>query len=119
MRMPKCSGIPERAGVEVIAEHQFVARNSGRSYSNVNRHGVVDMTFMAALMWRMGGIGPMPNPSSPFLTVKNEADRRYGIELYLKEPVVFTACSTKGSANRFADLVPWARSRFLERKRLR
>src|SRR4030088_2545956 len=23
MRMPKCSGIPERAGVEVIAEHQF------------------------------------------------------------------------------------------------
>src|ERR1700731_2037760 len=26
MRMPKCPGIPERAGVEVIAEHQFAAR---------------------------------------------------------------------------------------------
>ena len=26
MRMPKCSGIPEWAGVEVIAEHQFAAR---------------------------------------------------------------------------------------------
>ena len=47
----------------------------------MNRLGVVDMTLMAALMWRMGGIGPMPNPSGPFLTVKNEADRRYGIEL--------------------------------------
>src|SRR5947209_5608707 len=28
MRMPKCSGIPERAGVEVIGEHQFAARTS-------------------------------------------------------------------------------------------
>src|ERR1700724_806645 len=26
MRMPKCPGIPERAGVEVIDEHQFAAR---------------------------------------------------------------------------------------------
>ncbi len=56
-------------------------KSSGRPYSILNRLGVVDMTLMAALMWRMGGIGPMPNPSSPFLTVKNEADRRYGIEL--------------------------------------
>jgi hypothetical protein len=32
--------------------------------------------------------------------VKDEADRRYGIELYLKEPIVFTACSTNGSASR-------------------
>jgi hypothetical protein len=56
-------------------------KSSGRPYSILNRLGVVDTTLMAALMWRMGGIGPMPNPSSPFLTVKNEADRRYGIEL--------------------------------------
>src|SRR6202023_18113 len=26
MRMPKCPGIPERVGVEVIDEHQFAAR---------------------------------------------------------------------------------------------
>jgi len=26
MRMPKCAGIPERAEVEVIDEHQFVAK---------------------------------------------------------------------------------------------
>jgi hypothetical protein len=75
-------------------------KNIGRPYSILNRHGVVDMTLMAALMWRMGGIGPMPHQLSHFLTVKNEADRRYGIERYLKEPVVFTACSTKGSASR-------------------
>jgi hypothetical protein len=75
-------------------------KNSGRPYSILNRHGVVDMMLMAALMWRMGGIGPMPHQLSHFQTVKNEADRRYGIERYLKEPVVFTACSTKGSASR-------------------
>src|ERR1700730_10483664 len=56
-------------------------KSSGRPYSILNRLGVVDMTLMAALMWRMGGTGPIPTPPSPFLTVKNEADRRYGIEL--------------------------------------
>jgi hypothetical protein len=30
-------------------------KNSGRSYSNMNRHGVVDMSLMTALMWQMGG----------------------------------------------------------------
>ena len=37
------------------------------------------------LMWQMGGFGPMPHQLSHFLTVKNEADRRYGIERYSKE----------------------------------
>ena len=33
----------------------------------------------------VGGFGPMPHQLSHFLTVKNEADRRYGIERYSKE----------------------------------
>jgi hypothetical protein len=28
MRMPKCPGIPEGTGLEVIAEHQFAARTA-------------------------------------------------------------------------------------------
>ena len=41
-RMPKCSSIPEWAGVEVIAEHQFVAETADDLTANVNRHRVVD-----------------------------------------------------------------------------
>jgi GST-like protein len=37
------------------------------------------------LMSQVGGFGPMPHQLSHFLTVKNEADRRYGIERYSKE----------------------------------
>jgi GSH-dependent disulfide-bond oxidoreductase len=37
------------------------------------------------LMWQLGGFGPMPHQLSHFLTVENEADRRYGIERYSKE----------------------------------
>jgi GST-like protein len=37
------------------------------------------------LMWQMGGFGPMPGQVHHFLTVENEADRRYGLERYLKE----------------------------------
>jgi hypothetical protein len=60
-------------------------KNSARSYSNVNRHGVVDMSVTAALMWPVGGFGPMPHQLSHLLTVKNEADRRHSIERYSKE----------------------------------
>jgi hypothetical protein len=45
------------------------------------------MSVMAALMWRMGGFGPMPNPSSPSLRVKDEADRRYGIDQRLGQSI--------------------------------
>jgi len=37
------------------------------------------------LMWQMGGFGPMPGQVHHFLTVENEADRRYGLERYQKE----------------------------------
>ena len=36
-------------------------------------------------MWQVGGFCPMPHQLSHFLTVENEADRRYGIERYSKE----------------------------------
>ena len=37
------------------------------------------------LMWQMGGFGPMPGQVHHFLMVKDEADRRYGLERYSKE----------------------------------
>jgi GST-like protein len=37
------------------------------------------------LMWQVGGFGPMPGQVHHFLTVENEADRRYGLERYSKE----------------------------------
>jgi GST-like protein len=37
------------------------------------------------LMWQVGGFGPMPGQVHHFLMVKDEADRRYGLERYKKE----------------------------------
>ncbi len=37
------------------------------------------------LMWQMGGFGPMPGQVHHFLQVKDETDRRYGLERYSKE----------------------------------
>ncbi|MGH7094006.1 MAG: glutathione S-transferase family protein, partial [Stellaceae bacterium] len=37
------------------------------------------------LMWQMGGFGPMPGQVHHFLGVKDETDRRYGLERYSKE----------------------------------
>ena len=37
------------------------------------------------LMWQMGGFGPMPGQVHHFLQVENEADRRYGLDRYMKE----------------------------------
>jgi hypothetical protein len=42
----------EWVGIEVIAEHQIRGKNSGRSYSNVKRHGVVDLSAAAAVVWQ-------------------------------------------------------------------
>src|SRR5262245_63817804 len=36
-------------------------------------------------MWQMGGFGPMPGQVHHFLMVKDEADRKYGLERYSKE----------------------------------
>jgi GST-like protein len=37
------------------------------------------------LMWQMGGFGPMPGQVHHFLQVKDEQDRRYGLERYSAE----------------------------------
>lgn len=37
------------------------------------------------LMWQMGGFGPMPGQVHHFLSLKNEQDRRYGLERYANE----------------------------------
>ncbi len=37
------------------------------------------------LMFQHGGFGPVPGQVHHFLTVENEADRRYGLERYSKE----------------------------------
>jgi GSH-dependent disulfide-bond oxidoreductase len=37
------------------------------------------------LMWQMGGFGPMPGQVHHFLQVKDERDRRYGLERYMNE----------------------------------
>jgi GST-like protein len=37
------------------------------------------------LMWQMGGFGPMPGQVHHFIALENEADRRYGLERYMKE----------------------------------
>jgi GST-like protein len=37
------------------------------------------------MMWQMGGFGPMPGQVHHFLTVKDENDKRYGLERYTKE----------------------------------
>lgn len=37
------------------------------------------------LMFQMGGFGPFPGQVHHFLTVENEADRRYGLERYMTE----------------------------------
>jgi GSH-dependent disulfide-bond oxidoreductase len=43
------------------------------------------MKVLEWLMWQMGGFGPMPGQVHHFLLVKDEADRRYGLERYRKE----------------------------------
>jgi GST-like protein len=37
------------------------------------------------LMWQMGGFGPMPGQVHHFLGVKDDQDRRYGLERYSSE----------------------------------
>ena len=60
MRMPKCPGIPERVGLEVIDEHQFAARIADHLNSNRKRHGVVDIS----LAFRCASRGQRPNSDS-------------------------------------------------------
>jgi GST-like protein len=37
------------------------------------------------LMWQVGGFGPIPGQVHHFIAMKDENDRRYGLERYMKE----------------------------------
>jgi GST-like protein len=38
-------------------------------------------------MWQVGGFGPIPGQVHHFIAMKDEAERRYGLERYMKETV--------------------------------
>jgi hypothetical protein len=74
MRMPKCSGIPERAGVEVIADHQFAAKQR-TILQQCEPARVIDMSLTAALIGHVNDFGPVRQhlsqfpPTDAFLTI--------------------------------------------------
>src|SRR3954471_20218658 len=54
------------------------------------------------LMFQHGGFGPIPGQVHHFLTVENEADRRYGLERYKKETLrLYGVMNTRLGATEF------------------
>ena len=60
----------------------YLAEKTGRFMPHDPRGRV---SVLEWLMWQMGGFGPMPGQVHHFLTVKDPADQRYGLERYSKE----------------------------------
>jgi GST-like protein len=60
----------------------YLAEKTGRFLPQDPRGRVAVLEW---LMWQMGGFGPMPGQVHHFLTVKDPADQRYGLERYSKE----------------------------------
>ncbi len=60
----------------------YLAEKSGRLLPQSLRERVPVLEW---LMWQMGGFGPMPGQVHHFLTVENEADRRYGLARFSAE----------------------------------
>ena len=60
----------------------YLAEKTGRFMPRPLRERVPVLEW---LMWQMGGFGPMPGQVHHFLTVKDPADQRYGLERYRKE----------------------------------
>jgi GSH-dependent disulfide-bond oxidoreductase len=60
----------------------YLGQKYGKFYPKDPRQQVPVLEW---LMWQMGGFGPMPGQVHHFLMVKNEADRKYGLERYSKE----------------------------------
>ncbi len=60
----------------------YLGRKSGQFWPADPRGqtGVLEWLF-----WQVGGFGPMPGQVHHFLTVANEADRRYGLERFQTE----------------------------------
>jgi len=60
----------------------YLGEKSGKFWPSHLREQVPVLEW---LMWQMGGFGPMPGQVHHFLQVESEADRRYGLERYMKE----------------------------------
>ncbi len=60
----------------------YLGQKYGKFYPKDLRQQVPVLEW---LMWQMGGFGPMPGQVHHFLMVKDEADRKYGLERYSKE----------------------------------
>jgi len=60
----------------------YLAEKTGRFWP---REPTAHVATMEWLMFQMGGFGPMPGQVHHFIALENEADRRYGLERFMKE----------------------------------
>ena len=62
----------------------YLGEKTGKFYPTDPRARIKVLEW---LMFQMGGFGPMPGQVHHFLEVKDEQDRRYGLERYMKETI--------------------------------
>ena len=60
----------------------YLAEKTGRFWP---REPAAHVATLEWLMFQMGGFGPMPGQVHHFIALENEADRRYGLERFMKE----------------------------------
>ena len=60
----------------------YLAEKTGRFWPPEPRAHVATLEW---LMFQMGGFGPMPGQVHHFIALDNEADRRYGLDRFMKE----------------------------------
>ena len=76
---------PDGAPISVFesgAIFLYLGQKTGKFWPETLRAQVPVLEW---LMWQMGGFGPIPGQVHHFLQVKDEADRRYGLERYSAE----------------------------------
>ncbi|MEJ0023955.1 MAG: glutathione binding-like protein [Alphaproteobacteria bacterium] len=60
----------------------YLGEKSGRFWPTDLRKRIEVLEW---LMWQVGGFGPIPGQVHHFIAMKDEADRRYSLERYMKE----------------------------------
>ena len=60
----------------------YLGEKTGKFWPSDRRRQVPVLEW---LMWQMGGFGPMPGQVHHFVAVKDDNDRRYGLDRYTKE----------------------------------
>jgi len=60
----------------------YLAEKTGRFWPREPASHVATLEW---LMFQMGGFGPMPGQVHHFIALDNEADRRYGLDRFMKE----------------------------------